>query len=66
MRLPDHATWDLRAGFNLWRAESRRVALQCNLVNVTDDRYRIAKESEETPIQYASPRVFSAHVKFQF
>lgn len=66
LRLPDHASWDLSGGFNLWREESRRVTLQWNLVNLTDDRYRIAKESEETPIQFASPRVFSAHVKFQF
>jgi outer membrane receptor protein involved in Fe transport len=66
LRLPGHATWGLSGGFNLWRQESRRVALECNLVNLTDDRYRIAKESEETPIQFASPRVVSGHLKFQF
>ncbi len=66
LRLPGHATWDLGGGLNLWRAEARRVALQWNLVNLTNDRYRIAKESEETPIQFASPRIVSAHLKFQF
>ena len=66
LRLPGHFTWDLSGGVRLWQAESKSLGLQLNLANLTDDRYKIAKESEETPIQFASPRVVSGFLKFQF
>lgn len=66
VRLPSHGTLDLSAGLNLLERESYRLALHAGLQNLSDNRYPIAKESEETPIQFAPPRLFSATVKVHF
>lgn len=65
-RLPQHFTTDLAAGFTLWSAESRRVDLQLDATNLMDNRYQIAKESEEIPIQFAPSRTLGGSVKFRF
>jgi TonB-dependent receptor-like protein/carboxypeptidase family protein len=65
-RLPQHFTTDLAAGFNLWKTESRRVDLQLDATNLTDNRYQIAKESEEIPIQFAPSRTLGGSLKFHF
>jgi hypothetical protein len=66
VRLPSHSTADFSAGLNVWRRENASARLEFNLANVSDYRYRIAKESEETPIQYASPRLVAGRIKFTF
>jgi len=65
-RLPSHTTADFATGLNVWRQENTNVRLEFNLANVANDRYKIAKESEETPIQYASPRVVSGRIRLTF
>jgi TonB dependent receptor/Carboxypeptidase regulatory-like domain/TonB-dependent Receptor Plug Domain len=65
-RLPQHLTADLAAGIDLWNAEPRRLALEFDVTNVSDSRYRIAKESEEIPIQYAPSRTVGGSLKFHF
>jgi hypothetical protein len=57
---------DFNAGLNVWRRENSSVRLEFNLANVSDYRYAIAKESEETPIQYASPRLVAGRITFTF
>lgn len=66
VRLPSHGTLDLTAGANLWQREGGFLRFELNLRNVTDSRYNIAKESTETPIQFAWPRIFSGHLKYRF
>ena len=66
VRLPGHATADIAAGLDLWRQEAKRAVLEFNLTNFTDDRYKIAKESEDIPIQYAPPRMVAGHILFYF
>jgi outer membrane receptor protein involved in Fe transport len=66
VRLLDHQTTNLTAGFTLWQKEAHRAVFEFDLANITDSRYQIAKESEETPIQYAAPRIVSGHLKFSF
>jgi hypothetical protein len=65
-RLPQHLTADLATGLDLWNGESRRVAVEFDVTNVSDSRYQIAKESEEIPIQYAPSRTVGGSVKFHF
>jgi hypothetical protein len=65
-RLPQHLTSDLAAGLNLWNAETRRLDLELDATNLTDNRYQIAKESEEIPIQYAPSRTLGGSLKFHF
>jgi len=65
-RLPTHSTADLAAGLTLWQQEPQKLDLEFNLLNATDNRYQIAKESELTPIQFAPRRVASARVKWSF
>ncbi|PYY10335.1 MAG: hypothetical protein DMG69_07235 [Acidobacteria bacterium] len=65
-RLPQHLTADLAGGFNLWRAEPRRLDLEFDATNISDSRYQIAKESEEIPIQYAPSRTIGGSLKFHF
>lgn len=65
-RVPGHATADLSAGIDLWKRESKRMLMELTLTNLGDNRYAIAKESEETPLQYAPPRIVAAHVKLYF
>lgn len=65
-RLPQHLTADLATGVNLWNAEPRRLDLEFDVTNVSDNRYKIAKESEEIPIQYAPSRTVGGSLKFHF
>jgi outer membrane receptor protein involved in Fe transport len=65
-RLPQHFTTDLATGFTVWNAEPRRLDLELNATNISDSRYRIAKESEEIPIQYAPSRTVGGSLKFHF
>lgn len=66
VRLPSHTTADFTTGLTVWRQEAASARLEFNLANVSDNRYRIAKESEETPIQFASPRIVSGKIKLSF
>ena len=65
-RLPQHFTTDLAAGLTLWNAEPRRLDLQLDATNLMDNRYQIAKESEEIPIQFAPSRTLGGSLKFRF
>ena len=65
-RLPQHLTADLGSGFTLWNAEPRRLDLEFDVTNVSDSRYKIAKESEEIPIQFAPSRTVGGSLKFHF
>jgi len=65
-RLPQHLTADLVAGINVWNAESRRLDLEFDVTNVSNNIYQIAKESEEIPIQYAPSRTVGGALKFHF
>jgi hypothetical protein len=65
-RVPAHTTADLSGGFDLWQREAKRVQFELTLTDLGDNRYAIAKESEETPIQYAPPRIAAAHLKWYF
>jgi outer membrane receptor protein involved in Fe transport len=65
-RLPAHSTADLAAGITLWQHEPQKLDFEFNLINMTDNRYQIAKESELTPIQFAQRRVVSGRLKWRF
>jgi hypothetical protein len=65
-RLPQHFTSDLAAGITLWHAEPRRLDLEFDVTNVSNSIYKIAKESEEIPIQFAPSRTAGASLKFHF
>jgi outer membrane receptor protein involved in Fe transport len=66
VRLPAHLVVNCYAGVDLFRKEKRRVGFQFNIENATDRIYRVAKESEFTPVQYAPPRFLSGSVRFYF
>lgn len=66
VRLPQHLTTDLAAGVTLLQRESQRVDLEFNLLNFSDNRYQIAKESAVTPIQFGPRRVLSGGLKWHF
>jgi TonB-dependent receptor-like protein/carboxypeptidase family protein len=65
-RLDQHLTADLAAGFTMWKAEARRLDLQLDATNITDNRYRVSKESEEIPVQFAPSRTLGGSLKFHF
>jgi outer membrane receptor protein involved in Fe transport len=65
-RLPQHFTADLASGLTLWNAEPRRLDLEFDVTNVSNNIYKIAKESEEIPIQYAPSRTAGGSLKFHF
>lgn len=65
-RLPQHLTQDLAAGFTLWNAEPRRLDVELDATNLLDNRYQIAKESEEIPIQFSPSRTLGGSLKFHF
>ena len=65
-RLPQHFTADLVAGLMLWKTEPRHLDLEFDITNVSNSIYRIAKESEEIPIQYAPSRTVGGSLKFHF
>lgn len=66
VRLPGHFVANLYLGIDLLRKEKRNVTLQFNIENVTNRVFRIAKESEFTPVQYSPPRFVSGSVKYRF
>jgi len=65
-RLPQHFTTDLASGLTLWNSEPRRLDLEFDITNVSNSIYKIAKESEEIPIQYAPSRTVGGALKFHF
>lgn len=65
-RLPQHFTCDLAGGVSLWNAEPRRLDVEFDVTNVSNSIYKIAKESEEIPIQYAPARTLGGGIKFHF
>jgi len=65
-RLPQHLISDIAAGMTLWKIEPRQLDLEFDVTNVSNNVYRIAKESEEIPIQYAPSRTAGGSVKFRF
>jgi len=66
VRLPTHTTADFTTGLTVWQSEAAGVRLEFNLANVSNNRYQLAKESEETPIQFGPPRIVSGRVRFTF
>jgi hypothetical protein len=66
IRLPDHFVVNLYFGIDLFRRERNRLSLQFSIENVGDRVYRIAKESEQTPVQFSPPRFISGSVTFHF
>ena len=66
VRLPGHFVANLYFGVDLYRKEKRNVQLQFNVENVTDKVFRIAKESEFTPVQFSPPRFLSGSLRFNF
>jgi outer membrane receptor for ferrienterochelin and colicins len=66
VRLPSHLTADFSTGIALWKGEGRGLDLEFNVTNISDNRFSVAKESEETPIQFAPPRMFLGHLKWRF
>jgi len=65
-RLPQHFTADLATGLTLWKAEPRFFEVEFDITNVSNSIYKIAKESEEIPIQYAPSRTAGGSLKFHF
>jgi hypothetical protein len=65
-RLPQHFTADLASGFMIWNQEPQWLELEINVTNASNSVYKIAKESEEIPIQYAPSRTLGAGLKFHF
>ncbi len=65
-RLPQHFTADLATGLTLWKTEPRYFDLEFDVTNVSNSIYKIAKESEEIPIQYAPARTVGGSLRFHF
>jgi hypothetical protein len=65
-RLDQHLTGDLSTGFTMWNMESRRLDLELDATNLTDNRYKVSKESEEIPVQFAPSRTLGGSLKFHF
>lgn len=66
VRLPGHLVANLYFGIDLFRKERRNVSLQFNIENIGDRVFRIAKESEITPVQFSPPRFLSGSLRFRF
>jgi outer membrane receptor protein involved in Fe transport len=66
VRLPQHLVANLYFGVELFRKERRGLGLQFNVENVTNRVFRIAKESEFTPVQYSPPRFLSGSMRVRF
>lgn len=64
--LPQHFVADMALGFNIWTKEKQSLTVELNALNIGDNRFRIAKESELTPIQYGPRRVFAARLRWHF
>lgn len=65
-RLPQHFTTDLTTGFMVWNQEPRRLDLEFDVTNISNNVYQIAKESEEIPIQYAPSRTIGGSLRLHF
>ncbi len=65
-RLNQHLTADLATGFTMWNAEPRRLDLELDATNLTDNRYKVSKESEEIPVQFGPSRTLGGSLKFRF
>jgi hypothetical protein len=57
---------DFSTALSLWRDELRRLDFEFDVTNLSNRVYRISKESEATPIQYAPRRVVLGRVAFHF
>ena len=66
VRLPQHLVANLYFGVELFHKERRGLGLQFNVENVTNRVFRIAKESEFTPVQYSPPRFLSGSMRVRF
>ena len=66
VRLPSYWTFDVWTGVRLWQSESRSVELQFNAENLGNRIFEIAKESEETPVQFGSRRRSYGQLRFRF
>jgi hypothetical protein len=66
VRLPGHFVANLYFGLDIFRKEKRNVTLQFNVENIGNRVFRIAKESEFTPVQYSPPRFLSGSLRFRF
>jgi len=66
VRLPSWWTFDLWAGSPIWKTEHRSLELQFNLQNVGNRIVEIAKESEQTPIQFGGRRKISVRLQLRF
>ncbi len=66
VRLPEHLIANLYLGVDLFKRERHSVGLQFNVENATNRVFRIAKESEFTPVQYSPPRFISGSMKVRF
>jgi hypothetical protein len=64
--LPQHFVADLALGFNLWSKEKQSISVELNGLNLGDNRFQIAKESELTPIQFSPRRVLAARLRWHF
>lgn len=65
-RVPQHFTADFSTGVSLWRRDSQSLNFEFDLTNLSNNVYRISKESETTPIQFASRRVVSGRLIWRF
>jgi hypothetical protein len=65
-RLAQHLTADLATGLTLWTTELRHLDFEFDLTNVGNSIYRIAKESEEIPIQYSPSRTVGGALRLHF
>ena len=50
----------------MWNMEPRRLDLELDATNLTDNRYKVSKESEEIPVQFAPSRTLGGSLKFHF
>jgi len=66
VRLPEHFLANFYFGVDLFRQERRAIGLQFNVENATNRVFRIAKESDFTPVQYSPPRFISGSMKVHF
>ncbi len=66
VRLPQHFTADFGTGISLWQKDSRRLDFEFNMTNLSNNIYRIAKESETTPVQFAPRRVVAGRLTWYF
>jgi hypothetical protein len=66
VRLPDHFVANFYLGIDLLSEERNKISLQFNIENAANRVFRIAKESEFTPVQYSPPRFISGSVRVRF